>query len=417
MIAVVVITGFVVLALAAVALWQAQQLTVAHQQATEAVHSATEASVEVGEARALRIRALRALDLLPHGVVICDLDGDAVTRNRMAQAFVEARHGDALVEAAITELQELGAHGHARQRTLSLMGPPPRTLVLDVRPVVDGSIITIVDVSDERRVEALRRDFVANISHELKTPVGALAVLAETLLDETRVLGSDGAVAEGQADRLAVVGRLADRMQGEATRLGETIDDLLELSRLQAGEPLTLQRTVVTEALTAAQARVAAAAEARGITVVVDPAAAGISVWADRRQLVSAVANLLDNAVKYSDSGAEVELTARHQAGEVTLEVRDHGIGIPEADQERIFERFYRVDRARRRDTGGTGLGLAIVRHVARNHGGHVTLRSTEGEGSTFGLHLPEGDEDAVVTPDRARADESRDADRAVELP
>jgi two-component system sensor histidine kinase SenX3 len=416
-IAVVVITGMVVLALAAVALWQAQQLTVAHQEATDAVQSATEASVQVREARALRIRALRALDLLPHGVVICDLDGDVVARNRMAQAFVDARHGDALVEAAITELQELGTHGHAHQRTVSLMGPPPRTLVLDVRPVVDGSIITIVDVSDERRVEALRRDFVANISHELRTPVGALAVLAETLLDETRVLASTEAVTERQGESLAVIGRLAGRMQGEATRLGETIDDLLELSRLQAGEPLTRQRTEAGEVLHAAEARVAGAAEARGITVVVDPSATGITVWADRRQLVSAVANLLDNAVKYSDPGATVDLRARRSAQEVTLEVRDHGIGIPEADQERIFERFYRVDRARRRDTGGTGLGLAIVRHVARNHGGHVTLQSIEGEGSTFGLPLPDVDEEATTPSTGEPVDEPRDADRAVDSP
>jgi two-component system sensor histidine kinase SenX3 len=233
--------------------------------------------------------------------------------------------------------------------------------------------VVIDDITERRRLETVRRDFVANISHELKTPVGALALLAETLLAE---------------DEPLVTQRLAKRMSTEAFRVGRTIDDLLELSRIEADETRHDEAVPLETLLTDAVERVRPGADQRGITVAVDEGQGDLVVAGDRRQVLSAVYNLLDNAVKYSDAGSTIHLRARRADGCVEIEVEDHGIGIPPGDLERVFERFYRVDRGRSRETGGTGLGLAIVRHVASNHGGEVRVESVEGEGSTFTLRL-----------------------------
>lgn len=243
------------------------------------------------------------------------------------------------------------------------------------------------DEDELRRVERLRRDFVANIGHELRTPVGALAVLAETLQTEVAHL-------EGATDT-SIVTRLADRLTYEAHRLGLTIDDLLELSRIEAGELPDRRDFAVGDIVEAAMARTATATELAGVHVRTDLHDPAATVSGDRRQLVSAISNLIDNAVKYSEAGAHVDVSTADAVGAVRFTVTDHGIGIPTADQNRIFERFYRVDRARQRDTGGTGLGLSIVRHVAINHGGTVELQSAEGEGATFVLTIPAGRESA----------------------
>jgi two-component system sensor histidine kinase SenX3 len=249
--------------------------------------------------------------------------------------------------------------------------------------MVDRGVV-LADEAERRRVEALRRDFVANIGHELRTPVGALVVLAETLQNEVALLGV--------ADGAPTVQRLSERLAGEATRLGRTIDDLLELSRIEAGEPLVRADVPVRDVVAATVERVGPASELAGVRVEVD-APEGLVVSGDRRQLVSALANLLDNAITYSERGGTVDLDVDAGDEVIRFVVRDRGIGIPSADQVRIFERFHRVDRARRRDTGGTGLGLAIVRHVALNHSGSVEVDSTEGEGSTFTLSIPRHDD------------------------
>jgi two-component system sensor histidine kinase SenX3 len=220
----------------------------------------------------------------------------------------------------------------------------------------------------------VRRDFVANVSHELKTPIGALSLLAETM-----AVGDDSPVNS----------QLADRVQREANRLGRIVDDLLDLSLIEAQERPTREPVPVHVVLHEAAERVRGAADAVGIPLNVAPVATDLVVAGDRSQLVSAVTNLLDNAVKYSEPGEPVEVDATVVDGSVCVTVRDHGIGIPSRDLERIFERFYRVDRARSRATGGTGLGLSIVRHVAQAHGGDVTVESIEGEGSTFRLRVP----------------------------
>jgi len=234
---------------------------------------------------------------------------------------------------------------------------------------------------ERRRVEALRRDFVANIGHELRTPVGALVVLAETLAQEVDDLED--------RETAATIHRLSTRLSEEASRLGSTIDDLLELSRIEAGEPPVRTAESVSDLLEAARQRTQSAATLAGVTIEVCEPEDDLDLAVDRRQLVSALANLVDNAIKYSGTDAVVELASEVDGGSVRFMVRDHGIGIPATDQSRIFERFYRVDRARRRDTGGTGLGLAIVRHVALNHGGTVSVSSVEGEGATFMLVIP----------------------------
>lgn len=246
---------------------------------------------------------------------------------------------------------------------------------------VDGSDDRVDADTERRRVEALRRDFVANIGHELRTPVGALVVLAETLAQEVSELDD--------ADAAATILRLSTRLSDEASRLGSTIDDLLELSRIEAGEPPVRTTESVTGLLEASRQRNQSAAALAGVDIVLRVPNPTVDVAVDRRQLVSALANLVDNAVKYSSAGSEVDLGVDVDPASIRFMVRDHGIGIPSADQSRIFERFYRVDRARRRDTGGTGLGLAIVRHVALNHGGSVSVHSVEGEGATFMLVIP----------------------------
>jgi two-component system sensor histidine kinase SenX3 len=183
-----------------------------------------------------------------------------------------------------------------------------------------------------------------------------------------------------------VAKQLADRIAAEATRVGAIVDDLLDLGQIES-HAMHREPVPVAEIVDAAVERVQGAATAAGHALDVTPCAA--TLVCDRRQLVSAVANLLDNAVKYSDPGEPVSLVARAVDGWLTIEVHDHGVGIPSRDLDRIFERFYRVDRARSRTTGGTGLGLAIVRNVAHAHDGDVTVESREGEGSTFRLRIP----------------------------
>ena len=340
----------------------------------------TERGAEVASAVSIeRSRLSGALHGLRHGCVIVDAAGHEVYRNVAAERYREARHADAVAAGAIAELLERARTGTKCIRELQLFGPPRSVLQIEAIPVVTegelvGAAAFVYDVSEIHRVESVRRDFVANVSHELKTPIGALEILADTLASE-----SDPAVTRP----------LAERMLKEADRLSQIVDDLLDLSLIETQESPRREPVPVEVLLEDATDRVRRASEAARIEIEIDDAVPGTLVSCDRRQMVSAIANLLDNAVKYSEPGSRVRLSASIAVSDLMITVSDEGIGIPGRDLERIFERFYRVDQARSRDTGGTGLGLAIVRHVAQAHGGEVGVTSREGEGSTFRIALP----------------------------
>jgi signal transduction histidine kinase len=515
--------------------------------------AATEA---VADSSSDAIRLRRSLDTFPQGVVLCDENGTVVYRNARASALMTSRHGDALAAQAVTELLEDAWDAGAAERTLDLYGPPRRTLTVRARLIDDGrralGVVAIIeDVSERRRLEEIRRDFVANVSHELKTPMGALGLLAETLVAEPDV---------------EVARRLASRIHSEAFRVSRIIDDLLDLSRIESETAPPREPVLVNLVMAEAVERVRASADQRGITIALNEPDPPVVVLGDRRQLVSAMHALIENAVTYSYEGSTIDVAAKvapatleapagsWAAGGVTrfttpapavaqvastvivapgvattappapwvpsaapaapgavpavpgvpgeavpapvesapvepapvepagtgdvpgdgrdgvrpptapeltppagsrstepattawtpqppglpgnpappatsaptepgspahstspaadaeatgassngetaparpskdairISVTDHGVGIPARDLDRIFERFYRVDHGRSRDTGGTGLGLSIVRHVANNHQGWVEVESREGEGSTFTLVLP----------------------------
>ena len=348
----------------------------------------------VDDDRLLLERFRSVIDHLQRAVVLWDGSGQELYRNAAARAMFEARDGHVLVAAAIEEVLAEALAGRSVRREVELFGPPAASFVVvaqpfatvldgpdgDVPTTVDGAMAMVEDRSLQRRTETVRRDFVANISHELKTPIGALGLLAETVRDEPDP---------------AVVERLAERMITEADRVSCTVDDLLELSSIEFGDDTEFEDLDVRSLVGEAESRLGPAADQAGIKIRVD-VPGDLVLHGDRRQLVSALFNLLDNAVKYSPEDSEIVVEAVvvgggeiDPEGTVRLTVGDEGIGVPRRDLDRIFERFYRVDRARSRRTGGTGLGLAIVRHVASNHGGEVRVESTEGVGSEFTLVLP----------------------------
>ncbi|HVE46247.1 MAG TPA: ATP-binding protein [Acidimicrobiales bacterium] len=378
------VLGIVALVAGAAAAWLLLLYLRTNRRSGEQIRILTESLRSAGAAqdclaevedRALTLGA--AVERLPLGVIVRGPDRNELFRNSAAAELVGDRPSDALASRAVAEVMALAAAGRAESRPLELHGPPRRTLSLTGVPLPGGAAAVVVeDVSERRRLDTVRRDFVANVSHELKTPVAALGLLAETLAAE---------------DDLDVVRRLVGRMQDEAFRVNGIIDDLLDLSRLE-GEPTLPHRPVRVDAVVAeAVESVRQAADFRGIRIAVGEIPESWELTGERRQLVSALANLLGNAVKYSEEGSAVEVRARAGEAMVMLEVEDHGIGIPSRELDRIFERFYRVDRGRGRGTGGTGLGLSIVRHVATNHGGEIRVSSIEGEGSVFTLILPVG--------------------------
>jgi two-component system, OmpR family, sensor histidine kinase SenX3 len=253
-------------------------------------------------------------------------------------------------------------------------------LTARVAPLAGDLIVILADdLTAARRIEQTRRDFVANISHELKTPIGAISLLSEAV--------------EDAADDPAAVRKFASRMSVESARLNDLVGQVIELSRLQADDPLGNPEEVdIDEMIAEAVDRCQVDAEQHGVTLTV-AGATGCRVLGNGRQLSVAVGNLVENAVVYSDPGARVVVAAHTQArlddDYVEITVTDSGIGIPPAELERIFERFYRVDYARSRANGGTGLGLSIVKHIAAAHGGEVKVWSQAGQGSTFTIRMP----------------------------
>jgi two-component system sensor histidine kinase SenX3 len=257
------------------------------------------------------------------------------------------------------------------------IGAGTHDLLVRVTSIGDEGLIAILifDDSEMRRLDSIRRDFVANISHELKTPIGALSILSEAVLD-----------ASNDPEAIA---KFASRMQSEAKRLSDLVQEIINLSRLQDDDPLKNGKAVVVgDAITEAIDQSRLNAEKRKINLVYEELD-GATINGDRTQITMAIHNLIENAINYSPDSTRVAITLKVAEGIAEVAVSDQGIGIPEKDLERIFERFYRVDPARSRLTGGTGLGLSIVKHIATNHGGDVSLWSVEGAGSTFTIRFP----------------------------
>jgi two-component system sensor histidine kinase SenX3 len=348
------------------------------------------ATTAVSESSAEAVRLRQSLDALPLGLVLCDEAGGVIFRNKQAEGLMTSRYGDAIAAQAVTDVLADGWSNGIAERTIDIYGPPRRTLTIRASVIDDGrrplGVLAIIeDVSERRRLEDIRRDFIANVSHELKTPMGALGLLAETLQFER-----DPTVAH----------RLAERINSEAFRVNRIIEDLLDLSRIEGEGSPTREPIPISLIVADAIERIRTAAEQHDVKVDFQEPEVSLVVFGDRRQLISAIHALLENAVVYSPRGAVVSISIGrvdatvNSDGEgvgpqVRIAIKDQGVGIPAKDLERIFERFYRVDPGRARETGGTGLGLSIVRHVAQNHGGNVLVESREGEGSTFTLELP----------------------------
>ncbi|MFF4837254.1 sensor histidine kinase [Streptomyces sp. NPDC001315] len=359
------------------------------------------------------------LSVLRSSAVVLD-EADAVVKaSSAAYALGLVRGGKLAVEPMLQMARDTRRDGEIRQVELDL---PRRgtgrgeALAVSARVAPLGSrlvLLLVEDLTEARRIEAVRRDFVANVSHELKTPVGALSLLSEAVMDAS--------------DDPEAVERFAGRMQIEATRLTNLVQELIDLSRVQNDDPLEDAEPVrvgelVAEAIDrcrhqAGTKQITMAANV-GVSAGLEEGAgrrtggtADLRIWGNRGQLAAALGNLVENAVNYSPARTRVGIAARRvtaPGGElIEIAVTDQGIGISDKDKERIFERFYRVDPARSRATGGTGLGLAIVKHVAASHGGEVTVWSSEGQGSTFTLRLPE----AGAARDRAQQHPDLDDD------
>ncbi|UFU03516.1 ATP-binding protein [Ruania suaedae] len=331
------------------------------------------------------LAALRSLSVLvgPSGEVIRAAPGaytDGLVRS--------GRLAHPPLEELVERVRRSGSSHDEQMIVPRSQVPGSDRLAFDVRaaPLTGGRVLVLAeDRTAERRVEEVRRDFVANVSHELKTPVGAIALLAETAADA--------------AEDPEAVRRFAAGMQRETARLSALVQEIIELSRLQAPEHEVDFVQVPLEAVVAeAVDRVAVEAQARDVTIVVGGQEA-LRVQGDHALLVTALRNLLDNALRYSPTGTRVSVGMREVDGIVEVAVVDQGVGLSAEDASRVFERFYRVDPARSRETGGTGLGLSIVKHVAANHGGEVRVWSTPGRGSTFTLRIPLADPEPAPDP------------------
>ena len=330
-------------------------------------------------------RFMDALDLLPIGIVIVDLKLNRRVRNNAAAAMTGVRYVDILVDQAVDAMIDEIKVAKSGNRILEAVAGTTRYFKISGQSMDDQrGIVTVEDITEKSRINTVQTDFVANLSHELKTPIGAVAALADSLNGETET---------------EVVWRLAERIVTESHRMSRIVDDLLDLSRVEFGgteewTDIDLA-TVLVEVVSTNQH--AAKRQGLGLSLT---GSAELLVRGDRSQLVSVFSNLVDNAIKYSEIGGVVNVSSTINGDEIMVSVTDYGIGIAERDQKRIFERFYRVDKARSRATGGTGLGLSIVRHIVLEHGGAIDIRSEEGVGSTFTVRLPRV---AVKTKDLAK--------------
>jgi two-component system sensor histidine kinase SenX3 len=339
----------------------------------------TDDSMQQGvAASSVPLQALQEVfNALPIGVIISPAHSETRWSNRaIAELFAPGTPGVTRFQRNVDAMLAEAIAGKESQLTLDIQGSYPRMLDMHTMVLAQGDAVLFVeDLTDRALIDRIRTDFVANISHELKTPIGALSILAETLaINVTDDVGK----------------RLAERMVMESQRVAHTIDDLLELARVEFGRRMINQSVDIERVTREAVARVAPFADTRGVVIkVTNNVSQFRPVIGDDRQLVSAIANLVENAVKYSSENSSVNVDVSNSDSQVVVRVTDTGVGISPEHIDRIFERFYRVDDARSRDTGGSGLGLAIVRHVAIIHRGEVIVESEPGKGSTFQFVLP----------------------------
>ncbi len=315
-----------------------------------------------------------ALNLLPIGVVIVDANLGRKLQNSVAAAMTGVRYVDILVDQAVDEMLEEVKMTKSGERILEVVAGTTRFFKVCGQVIENQrAVVTVEDITEKSRIDRVQTDFVANLSHELKTPIGAVAALADSLIGETET---------------EVVWRLAERIVTESHRMSRIVDDLLDLSRVEFGGTEEWTDIDLGHVLVEVVSTNQHAAKRQGLGLSLT-GSAELLVRGDRAQLVSMFSNLVDNAIKYSEAGGVVLVESTTQVDEILVTVTDHGIGIAERDQKRIFERFYRVDKARSRATGGTGLGLSIVRHIVLEHGGSINVRSEEGVGSTFTVRMP----------------------------
>jgi two-component system, OmpR family, sensor histidine kinase SenX3 len=316
--------------------------------------------------------------VLRSSAVVVGEDDTVLKASAPAYAFGLVRGHDLVAEELTEVVRQVRRDGQIRETELLLSRTdmPSRHVTARVAPLGSRMVLALIeDRTRERRVEAVRRDFVANVSHELKTPIGAIRLLAEAILDA--------------ADDEAAVKRFGGRMLTESDRLTRLVQQIIELSRLQGDDPLEAPVPVsVDDVIGAAVDASAIDADTRRISLV-SGGTRGLEVFGNAEQVSAAVANLVANAVTYSGKDSTVLVSSKADEYTVEISVVDQGIGIPPGEMDRIFERFYRIDPARHRSTGGTGLGLSIVKHVAATHGGDIRVWSVEGQGSTFTLVLP----------------------------
>ena len=323
------------------------------------------------------------LTLIPSGVVMVGPHDEILVANDQALTLNLAR-GNRLGFPELLELvRTVRASGEPYRGPVTramLPGSDPVEIQARLAPFDDDRVLVLADdESSQRRVDAVRRDFVANISHELKTPIGAVSVLSEAV--------------EAAYDDPEAVKKFATRLQMETARLAELINQIIDLSRLQSEDPMLASEVVdINDVVTEAVSRSRERANQREVSLIVARTAEAF-VLGDQWQLTDAVTNLVQNAISYSGERARVTISVMcvgiDSDPQVEIKVSDNGIGIRPEDQERVFERFYRVDYGRSRESGGTGLGLSIVRHIAGAHGGSIRLWSRPGQGSTFTLSLP----------------------------
>ncbi len=346
-------------------------------------------------APALPVGVADVLAVLRSSAVVVDRDDAVVKASAAAYAYGIAA-GKELTHPELRHLARLVRRdGVIRESELELARGPLGRAQLVVRARVaplgtDHVLLLVDDLTETRRVDEVRRDFVANVSHELKTPIGGISLLSEAVLDAS--------------DDPEAVRRFASRMQVESARLTRLVQEIVDLSRLQVADTLHQPEMVVIDSVVGEavdRCRLVASAKDIDLVVVGEPQA---RVYGDANLLMTAVRNLVDNAVAYSSGSTRVAVAVNRHHGLVEVSVTDQGVGIADDDQVRIFERFYRVDPARSRSTGGTGLGLAIVKHVCANHGGEVTVWSQPGQGATFTMRLPDAATALAVDPDLVMA-------------